>query len=963
MSVHLRVLIIEDSELDSDLIISHLEKASYRVEYARIDTADEMKTALETREWDLVISDFNLPSFDALSALALLQGSGHDIPFIVVSGTIGEETAVGLMKAGAHDYLMKDRLARLVPAIKRELVEAQVRREHRQAQEALQESQTRYRLLFDQSPFGVLLLDPDSTCPIDFNNCAHTQLGYSSDEFARLPLSAYEIEESRTNQIQKGGEMDGGWNEFSTIHRTKSGELRSIEVTIRKMMLGGAQVLHCVHNDVTERKQIEASFHQSEQQFQTLTHLLPVGVYRTDAQGRCQYANRKWLEMAGMTIEQARGDGWILAIHPDDKDMVMKNWGRLVESKGTWGFEYRFRTFEGKITWIHGLASELFDEDGQRLGFIGANIDITERKQAEEALRESEEKFRRVFDNSVLAISLADLNGRFTSCNPAVTRILGYSPEEYAGLTIEAISHPDDAGRNIELYQELLAGKRESYTMEKRNRHKDGHHVWGQLTSSIVRDANQKPLFTIGMFEDITERKAVVEALQESEEKFRRVFNNSGVAISLVDLDGHFFNCNPAVTRILGYTPEEYSKLTILSISHPDDSPYNEVMLKEMVAGKRDSFNMEKRNRHKDGHYVWGQLTSSIVRDASNKPLFVIGMFEDITERKAAVEALRESKEHYQSLFENMMNGFAFCQMCYENDQPVDFIYQEVNDAFINLTGYKHVTGKKVSEVIPGFAEKDLELLEMYSRVALSGKPETFEYFVNSLNDWYSISVYSPKREYFVAIFDVITARKLAEESLREFARELEEAYDATLQGWSAALEMRERETAGHSHRVVSMTLELARAAGINGDQMTHIERGALLHDIGKMGIPDSILLKPGPLTDDEWVVMRQHPVYAYRLLSHIPYLRPALEIPYYHHERWDGSGYPQGLAGEAIPMPARLFAIIDVWDALSSNRPYRPAWTPDAVRTYVENQAGKQFDPKVVELFLKLLQKPELSQ
>jgi PAS domain S-box-containing protein len=956
MSELLRVLLVEDSESDADLIVRHIEKAAFRVEHTRVDLAEEMREALETREWDLVISDFNLPTFDALSALAMLQETGRDVPFIVVSGTIGEETAVGLMKAGAHDYVMKDHLARLIPAIKRELAEARVRRDHRQAQESLEEAQTRYRMLFDQSPFGVLLIDPDTTRPIEFNDRAYTQLGYTAEEFARLPLAAYEIDNSRTNLAQKNGDNEGGWTEFSAIHRTKSGEMRHVEVTVRKMLLGGAQVLHCVHNDVTDRKQIEASFHESERLFQTLMELLPVGVFRTDVDGFCLYANRKWLGMTGLTFAQAEGKGWMKALHPEDRDIVVESIEQGLKITGVWNHEFRFLTPEGVIVWVQGMAGELLDDAGERAGFIGVAIDITEHKEAEKAIRESEEKFRQVFNNSVLAISLADLEGRFITCNPAVTRILGYTPEEYARLTIETISHPEDANQNIQLFKELLAGNIDSYTMEKRNRHKDGHHVWGQLTTSLVRGANNEPLFSIGMFEDITVRKEAVEALRASEERFRRVFNDSGVGISLIDLDGRFISCNPAVSKILGYSPEEYTRLTVQTISHPEDISRNSALVKELIDEKIDHFTMEKRNRHKDGHYVWGQLTSSMVHDANGRPLFIIGMFEDITERKAALEALRESKEHYQSLFHNMMNGFAYCRMVYENGQPVDFIYEEVNEAFTSLSGLKNVTGKRVSEVIPGFLESDRELLEMYNRVAVTGKPETFEYYVHSLGDWYSVSTYSPGNGYFVAVFDVITARKQAEQSLRQFTSELQEAYDATLQGWSAALEMRERETAGHSHRVVRMTLDLARAAGIDGDRMMHIERGALLHDIGKMGIPDSILLKPGPLTDDEWVVMRQHPVYAYRLLSHIPYLRPALEIPYYHHEYWNGSGYPQGLSGEDIPLPARLFAIIDVWDALSSDRPYRPAWSPEAVWSYIENQSGKQFDPRVVKLFLEMM-------
>jgi len=181
-------------------------------------------------------------------------------------------------------------------------------------------------------------------------------------------------------------------------------------------------------------------------------------------------------------------------------------------------------------------------------------------------------------------------------------------------------------------------------------------------------------------------------------------------------------------------------------------------------------------------------------------------------------------------------------------------------------------------------------------------------------------------------------------------------AHDATIEGWSRALELRDRETQGHTQRVTDLTVRLARAAGMSEEELAHVRRGALLHDIGKMGIPDAILLKPDTLTEEEWVVMRQHPTQAYELLSPIAYLRPALAIPYCHHEKWDGSGYPRGLKGEEIPLAARLFAVVDVWDALRSDRPYRPAWPDDKALEYIRSQAGKHFDPQAVELFLRVL-------
>jgi putative nucleotidyltransferase with HDIG domain len=178
-------------------------------------------------------------------------------------------------------------------------------------------------------------------------------------------------------------------------------------------------------------------------------------------------------------------------------------------------------------------------------------------------------------------------------------------------------------------------------------------------------------------------------------------------------------------------------------------------------------------------------------------------------------------------------------------------------------------------------------------------------------------------------------------------------AYDTTLEGWSRALDLRDHETEGHTERVAEMTVRLAREAGMNEMDVVQIRRGALLHDIGKMAIPDTILHKPGPLTTEEWEIMRQHPGRACDLLRPIEYLSPALDIPWCHHEKWDGSGYPQGLAGEQIPLAARLFAVVDVWDALRSDRPYRQGWDDDRVREYLRAEAGSHFDPKVVELFL----------
>ena len=203
--------------------------------------------------------------------------------------------------------------------------------------------------------------------------------------------------------------------------------------------------------------------------------------------------------------------------------------------------------------------------------------------------------------------------------------------------------------------------------------------------------------------------------------------------------------------------------------------------------------------------------------------------------------------------------------------------------------------------------------------------------------------------------------QKLLQEraKLREANEHLLAAYEETIEGLSHALDLRDKETEEHSLRVTELTIRLAQAYGLTEEEITHIRRGALLHDMGKIGVPDAILQKPAALSDEEWRVMRKHPQYVYDMLYSVQYLRPALRIPYCHHEKWDGTGYPRGLKGEQIPIAARLFAVADVWDALTSDRPYRPAWSREQALDFIREQSGSHFDPQAVELFLRLIQEP----
>ncbi len=242
--------------------------------------------------------------------------------------------------------------------------------------------------------------------------------------------------------------------------------------------------------------------------------------------------------------------------------------------------------------------------------------------------------------------------------------------------------------------------------------------------------------------------------------------------------------------------------------------------------------------------------------------------------------------------------------------------------------------------------EQVVGVLEIFHRTPLAAGPEWFG-FLETIAGQAAIAIDNAQ------LFH----------GLQRSNTELISAYDATIEGWSRALDLRDHATEGHSRRVAELTVRLAQAMGMSGDDLGCIRRGALLHDIGKIGIPDGILLKPGRLSNEERTVMRQHPALAYELLSPITYLQLSLDIPHYHHEKWDGTGYPRGLKGEQIPLAARLFAVVDVWDALCSDRPYRSGWPEVKVREHVSEQAGRHFDPNVVQAFFQLLGSPTAGE
>ena len=497
-------------------------------------------------------------------------------------------------------------------------------------------------------------------------------------------------------------------------------------------------------------------------------------------------------------------------------------------------------------------------------------------------------------------------------------------------------------------------------------------------------------------------RELITDKFGESEERLRLAIEAGNIGLFYSDLTSNKSETSREWKNQIGYDEQEIDDdhNDWENRLHPDDKDYVLEKLNNCLSDPNCNYECEYRLRHKDGSYRWILAKALIHRDSSGHAVRMVGSHIDITQQKNAEIDLKAGREEYRLLTESIKDvvwimdaetmQFRYVSPSIEGQRG--YTVEEVlsqpilssisDDAQAEIS---QVIRKRLNDYSKGIINKDQYFTDEVPQSRKDGSIVWTEvitnYYLNEDNRRVEVRGVSRdisdrrQTEEIMAsaqadlhrmlkeadlsrrsLLSVAEDQKIAEDSLRQTTKDLIVAYDATLKGWSTALEMRERETAGHSIRVVDHTLELANLLKIDERELIHIKRGALLHDIGKMAIPDSILLKPGPLTDDEWVIMRQHPTYAYRLLSDIPYLLPALDIPYFHHERWDGSGYPHSLVGENIPIEARIFAVVDVWDALSSDRPYRPAWTDDAVIKYLKDQSGKQFDPGVVKEFLKII-------
>jgi PAS domain S-box-containing protein len=621
-----------------------------------------------------------------------------------------------------------------------------------------------------------------------------------------------------------------------------------------------------------------------------------------------------------------------------------------------------------------------------------------------------------IIENIKDPIMVLDAKNRLVDMNQAALKLLGKTLSEVIGrpssevfarwpVIVSELEYLDVEQREISVRE---GGDTFFFDVNISSIYSNRHQLIGRIV--VARDVTKYKTLESGyrlLSGELEQRvRERTEELRHSAERYRAVVENQTEFIVRWKPDGTRTFVNEAYCRYWGLTYDQALSSHVMSHLAKEDRHAVEEKISRLTSGAISSETEIHRVVRPDGSIGWQEWTDQAILDEFGQVVEFQSVGRDITERKLAEDSVRNQLA-FDKLMTSLLTRFATCSydevdasivaglneiaefmgadsadiLILSEDKTLWRISHQWRSSHLPSVLYPNQTipvGKlpwsetkllrgdpiKINTLddYPPKAMLDRQFSEAEGVKSLVSVPiqglEKLTYGCIDLLSYTRHITWSDKDvAHLKMIGDSIAnllERKRAEESLAE-------AYETTLEGWAKALELRDKETEGHSRRVTETTLVVARVMGFDDEELIHLRHGTILHDIGKMAIPDEILRKPGPLTDSERQVVMHHPKVAYDLLVRIPHLKKALEIPYLHHEKWDGTGYPRGLKQDEIPLSARIFAVVDVWDALSSDRPYRKAWPKEKVSQYINAASGKHFDPKVVTVFLQLLEQGKI--
>jgi two-component system cell cycle sensor histidine kinase/response regulator CckA len=794
MGTPLRVLIAEDSEEDTLLIIRELKRGGFDPIHERVETAEAMKAALSGKLWDLILADYSMPHFSGLDALKLLQKCGIDIPFIIVSGSIGEDTAVSAMKAGAHDYVMKHNLTRLVPAIQQELREAEVRRNLKVSQNALQQSEKRYRQVVENATEIIYTVDVKGN--FTYSNPAGLKVtGYSLHELQKLNYVDLVLPDHRARVVriyvkQFREKLPTTYVEFPFFG--KSGQIIWFGQNSTVVMEGDRIIgFHIIARDITERKQAEEALRQSEERFRQLFDDAPVGYFEYDNQGHITNVNRTELEMLGYTSEEMVGQpAWKFIVEEeiDRQQILAKLAGTMPPARG---LERTYRRKDG--TNFPALVQDrlLQDAEGRILGIRATIQDITVRRQAEESLRSEKAWSEAIVSLAPNIVVGLDKESKILIFNKFAEKLTGFRAEEVMGKPwIETFIPEEMRGQLYGVWDEVVKNKLIEHHYEDTIVTKRGdERVISWNNTVLTQNGEFRMVLSIG--DDTTERKQAEERLRLQGAALEAAAN----AIIITDREGVIEWANRAFTALTGYpfaevigrNPRELVK------SGEQNQAFYKNLWDTILVGK--VWRGQIINHRNDGSLYTEEMTITPLRNERGDVSRFIAIKQNITERKRAEEALRASEQKYRTLIENL---------------PQKIFLKDKNSVYISCNENYANDLKIKSNEISGMSDYEFyqkELAEKYrtddKRIIKAGKTEEIEekYVQNGQEVWVN-TIKTPVKDEkgnvvgILGIFWDITERKRAEEAVR---RSEEEARKLA----------REKEVMAEIGRIISSTLNI----------------------------------------------------------------------------------------------------------------------------------------------------------
>ena len=794
--------------------------------------------------------------------------------------------------------------------------------ERKQTEEAIRQMEKRSRALIQNAPDGIVLLDRNGSF-IFASPSAQKIFGYRDDEILGANPAEYTHSDDLTLVLSTLSALTRNPSQNQTLQyrfKHKNGSWLWVESTFTNLLAEpSVEAIVINFRDITERTQMESALRKSAMDLKKAQQVAHVGSWIWQIKTNHLEWSDEMYRIFGLSPNEFSADlndVMIRSIHPDDLPAVIASNLSVIEERKPVPLEYRIVLPDGTQRVVWAEAGELLlDKSGEPEVLSGIVLDITERKQSEINAKQHANELKKSNDQLVrlYRVSNALIHGT-TLDQESLTQLLADTVVEEMGkvccclyllnsvrdqLILCATSgstsnHSSPAVINLEnaqLSAQVVKTRNSVYIPEIRQ--EPVQIACCEATRSIILAPLIAGHHVIGV---INIQSPEPDFFSPQDEQFLQLFSSQGAIV--------LENAN-----LISETRVQLNRLESL---RKIDETINASLDLRVTAD-----------------VILTQIIQQLDVDAAD---FLV--FDPGSKSLNFVSNLGFNTSALQYSDVRLSQGLA--GQAASSGQIIHITDLSRQDDFLNASPLLEEENFIEYYGVPLIAKGHLKgLLEIYNRSTRS-YDESWHNFLEALAGQAAIAMESI--ELFI--------------SLQRSVNELILAYDENIEAWSRALDLRDEETEGHTQRVVKITVRLAKALGINGEDLIHIRRGALLHDIGKMGIPDNILLKPGPLSDEEWVIMRKHPVYAFELLSPIVFLKPALDIPYCHHERWDGSGYPRGLKGEQIPLAARIFAIVDVWDALCSDRPYRKAWPENKVIEYIREQAGTHFDPKIVELF-----------